>query len=54
MTLKEMVLLVLGFFAACGVLLTFLTLIVRCAQNKQPKHDQSEDHYHESGTGLNG
>ena len=54
MTLKEIVLLVLGFLVSCAVLLVCIALIVRRAQRKQSKHDRSGDHYHESGTGLDG
>ena len=52
MTLKEKVLLVLGFIAACAVLLGCIVLIVRRTMNKPAKQDRSGDHYHESRTGF--
>ena len=57
MTLKEKVLIVLGFIVACAVLLLCIALIIRRAMNKPIQHgkyDRSGDHYHESGTGLPG
>jgi nitrate reductase gamma subunit len=54
MTLKEKVLIILGFIAACAVLLLCIALIIRRAMNKptkHAKHDRSGDHYHESGIG---